>query len=29
LVERIGALGERFRPWRTLAVAYLYSSVES
>jgi hypothetical protein len=29
LVEQVGALGERFPPWRTLAVAYLYSSVES
>ena len=28
-VEQIDALGERFRPWRTLAAAYLYSSVES
>jgi DNA-3-methyladenine glycosylase II len=28
-VERVDALGERFRPWRTLAAAYLYSSVES
>ena len=27
-VEHIDALGERFRPWRTLAAAYLYSSVE-
>jgi DNA-3-methyladenine glycosylase II len=27
-VEQIDALGERFRPWRTLAAAYLYSSVE-
>jgi len=27
-VERVDALGERFRPWRTLAAAYLYSSVE-
>jgi DNA-3-methyladenine glycosylase II len=28
-VEGVDALGERFRPWRTLAAAYLYSSVES
>ena len=28
-VEQVDALGERFRPWRTLAAAYLYSSVES
>jgi DNA-3-methyladenine glycosylase II len=28
-IEQIDALGERFRPWRTLAAAYLYSSVES
>lgn len=27
-VEQIDALGERFRPWRTLAAAYLYSTVE-
>ena len=27
-VERVDALGERFRPWRTLAAAYLYASVE-
>jgi DNA-3-methyladenine glycosylase II len=27
-VEEIDALGERFRPWRTLAAAYLYSSAE-
>ncbi len=27
-VEQIDALGERFRPWRTLATAYLYSTVE-
>jgi DNA-3-methyladenine glycosylase II len=27
-VEQVDALGERFRPWRTLAAAYLYSSVE-
>jgi DNA-3-methyladenine glycosylase II len=27
-VEQIDELGERFRPWRTLAAAYLYSSVE-
>jgi DNA-3-methyladenine glycosylase II len=26
--EQVDALGERFRPWRTLAAAYLYSSVE-
>ena len=25
-VEQVDALGERFRPWRTLAAAYLYSS---
>ena len=28
-VEQVDALGERFQPWRTLAAAYLYSSVES
>jgi DNA-3-methyladenine glycosylase II len=28
-VEQVDALGERFRPWRTLAAAYLYSSVET
>jgi DNA-3-methyladenine glycosylase II len=28
-IEQVDALGERFRPWRTLAAAYLYSSVES
>jgi DNA-3-methyladenine glycosylase II len=28
-IEEVDALGERFRPWRTLAAAYLYSSVES
>jgi DNA-3-methyladenine glycosylase II len=27
-VAQVDALGERFRPWRTLAAAYLYSSVE-
>ena len=27
-IEQIDAVGERFRPWRTLAAAYLYSSVE-
>jgi DNA-3-methyladenine glycosylase II len=27
-VEQVDALGERFRPWRTLATAYLYSTVE-
>jgi DNA-3-methyladenine glycosylase II len=27
-VEDVDAVGERFRPWRTLAAAYLYSSVE-
>ncbi len=26
-VEQVDALGERFRPWRTLAAAYLYSTV--
>jgi DNA-3-methyladenine glycosylase II len=26
--EQVDALGERFRPWRTLAAAYLYASVE-
>jgi DNA-3-methyladenine glycosylase II len=25
-VEQVDALGERFRPWRTLAAAYLYST---
>ena len=25
-VEQVDALGERFRPWRTLAAAYLYTS---
>jgi len=28
-VEQVDALGERFRPWCTLAAAYVYSSVES
>lgn len=28
-VEQVDALGERFRPWRTLAAAYLYTSVEA
>ena len=28
-IEQIDALGERFRPWRTLAAAYLYSSAGS
>jgi DNA-3-methyladenine glycosylase II len=28
-VEQVDALGERFRPWRTLAAAYLYSNAES
>jgi DNA-3-methyladenine glycosylase II len=28
-VEQVDALGERFRPWRTLAAAYIFSSVES
>jgi DNA-3-methyladenine glycosylase II len=28
-VEQVDALGERFRPWRTLAAAYLYASGES
>jgi DNA-3-methyladenine glycosylase II len=28
-VEQVDALGERFRPWRTLAAAYLYSSESS
>jgi DNA-3-methyladenine glycosylase II len=28
-VEQVDALGERFRPWRTLAAAYLYSTVGS
>ena len=27
-VQQVDALGERFHPWRTLAAAYLYSSVE-
>jgi len=27
-VEEVDAIGERFRPWRTLAAAYLYSPVE-
>jgi DNA-3-methyladenine glycosylase II len=27
-VDQVDALGEHFRPWRTLAAAYLYSSVE-
>jgi DNA-3-methyladenine glycosylase II len=27
-VEQVDDVGERFRPWRTLAAAYLYSSVE-
>jgi DNA-3-methyladenine glycosylase II len=28
-VEQVDAVGERFRPWRTLAAAYLYSSAGS
>lgn len=28
-IEQVDALGERFRPWRTLAAAYLYASVET
>jgi DNA-3-methyladenine glycosylase II len=28
-VEQVDALGERFRPWRTLAAAYMYSSVDA
>ena len=28
-VEQIDGVGERFRPWRTLAAAYVYASVES
>jgi DNA-3-methyladenine glycosylase II len=28
-IEQIDAVGERFRPWRTLAAAYVYSSVQS
>jgi DNA-3-methyladenine glycosylase II len=28
-IDQVDALGEQFRPWRTLAAAYLYSSVES
>ena len=27
-IEQVDAIGERFRPWRTLAAAYLYSTVE-
>lgn len=27
-LEQVDALGQRFRPWRTLATAYLYSTVE-
>jgi DNA-3-methyladenine glycosylase II len=27
-VEQVDALGERFRPWRTLAAAYLYFRIE-
>jgi len=27
-VDEVDALGERFRPWRTLAAAYLYTGVE-
>jgi DNA-3-methyladenine glycosylase II len=27
-VEQVDELGERFHPWRTLAAAYLYSSIE-
>ena len=27
-VRQVDAIGDRFRPWRTLATAYLYSSVE-
>jgi DNA-3-methyladenine glycosylase II len=28
-VQQVDALGERFRPWRTLAAAYLYTTVGS
>jgi len=28
-VDEVDTLGEHFRPWRTLAAAYLYSSIES
>jgi DNA-3-methyladenine glycosylase II len=28
-VEQVDAFGERFRPWRTLAAAYLYASGEA
>jgi DNA-3-methyladenine glycosylase II len=28
-VEQVDALGERFRPWRTLAAAYLYAASSS
>jgi DNA-3-methyladenine glycosylase II len=28
-IDEVDAVGERFRPWRTLAAAYLYSSTES
>ncbi len=27
-IEQVDMLGERFRPWRTLAAAYVYSAVE-
>jgi DNA-3-methyladenine glycosylase II len=27
-VKQVDTLGERFRPWRTLAAMYLYSSIE-
>jgi DNA-3-methyladenine glycosylase II len=27
-VQQVDGVGEHFRPWRTLAAAYLYSSVE-
>jgi DNA-3-methyladenine glycosylase II len=27
-IEQVDALGERFRPWRTLAAAYLYATTE-
>jgi DNA-3-methyladenine glycosylase II len=27
-IDQVDALGERFRPWRTLAAAYLYTRVE-
>jgi 3-methyladenine DNA glycosylase/8-oxoguanine DNA glycosylase len=28
-LEQVDSIGERFRPWRTLAAAYLYNTVNA